>query len=427
MNRNFIDSYFFLLFSIIPIAIILGPAVSLINILLIDLSFILFLLYKKNYQFLSSKIVKLILLLCLYLIFNSIISQNFSIGAQRNFGFIRFGILFCAFNYFFYYHKSFHKILIVWAASLIILCLDVYIESYLGKNILGYGGVEYGGRLVSFFKDELIVGAYLNTFFLIITGYLFFINKKFLGKYRIIILTISIIFLIGIFLTGERSNSIKALLGFFIFYLICDNFKIKEKFFSIILIFVLLISLFYNSEFVRFRFGEQLVKPIYSMSLRVLNLHSSSEDTNVRESDRLENSIYIQIYKSGFSVFKNYPIFGVGNKNYRLETCNNSEINSFYWCTTHPHQIYFEFLAEHGLFGTIVLLLILFNLVFGKIRMIYDSKNYIQIGCFMFLFTNFIPFLPSGSFFNDTSLTFFWINLSLMYAVNKKTNIFFSK
>ena len=425
MNKKFIDSYFFLLFSIIPITIILGPAVSLINILLIDFSFIFFLLYKKNYQFLSSKIVKLILLLCLYLIFNSIVAQNFSIGAQRNFGFIRFGIFFCAFNYFFYYQKSFHKILIVWAASLIILCLDVYIESYFGKNILGYGGVEYGGRLVSFFKDELIVGGYLNTFFLIITGYFFFINKKSSIKYRYIILIIPIIFLVGIFLTGERSNSIKALLGFFIFYLICDNFKFKEKIYSITLTSIILISLFYNSEFVKFRFGDQFVKPIYIMSLKSLNLYSPSEYKKITPKNRLENSIYIQIYKSGFNVFKNYPIFGVGNKNYRLETCNNSEINSSYWCTTHPHQIYFEFLAEHGLFGTIVLLFILFSLIFGKIKKIYETKNYIQIGCFVFLFTSFIPFLPSGSFFNDTSLTFFWINLSLMYAVNKKTNIFF--
>ena len=424
MNRKFLDNYFFLLFSIIPITIILGPAVSLINVLLIDLSFILFLLYKKNYQFLSNRIVKLILLLCLYLIFNSIIAQNFAMGFLRNFGFIRFGIFFCAFNYFFYYHKSFHKILIVWTVSLIILCLDVYIESYFGKNILGYGGVEYGGRIVSFFKDELVAGAYLNTFFLIITGYLFFINEKSSGKYRNIILIISTIFLIGIFLTGERSNSIKALFGFIIFYVISDDFKTKEKLFSTLLIFVIVISFFSNSEFLKFRFGEQLVKPIYSMSLRILNISSSSKE--IKDKNKFENSTYIQIYKSGFSVFKNNLIFGVGNKNYRLETCNNIKNNSSYWCTTHPHQTYFEFLAEHGLLGTIVLLLILFNLIFGKIKRIYESKNYIQIGCFIFLATTFIPFLPSGSFFNDSNLTFFWINLSLMYAVNKKTNIFFS-
>ena len=37
----------------------------------------------------------------------------------------------------------------------------------------------------------------------------------------------------------------------------------------------------------------------------------------------LSNNIYIKHYKSGYAVFKNYPLFGVGNKNYRIETNNN--------------------------------------------------------------------------------------------------------
>ena len=73
------------------------------------------------------------------------------------------------------------------------------------------------------------------------------------------------------------------------------------------------------------------------------------------------------IYKSGLQVFKNNIWFGVGNKNYRIETCNTlaSEGSSLrlryedkdftdYWCTTHPHQIYIEFLSEHGLLGTLI-------------------------------------------------------------------------
>ena len=102
MNNKILNSYFLLLFSFIPASIIVGPAVSLINILLIDLSFIFLILYKKDYKFFSNKTVKLIIFLFLYLIFNSIISKDFSMSASRNFGFIRFGILFLAFNYFFF-------------------------------------------------------------------------------------------------------------------------------------------------------------------------------------------------------------------------------------------------------------------------------------------------------------------------------------
>ena len=115
----------------------------------------------------------------------------------------------------------------------------------------------------------------------------------------------------------------------------------------------------------------------------------------------------------------------MGNKNYRVETCSN-EKNSKYFCNTHPHQIYFEFLAEHGFVGGVTLLFILFNLIFGKIKIILNSKNYLQLGCLIFLTTSFIPFLPSGAFFSDYSLTIFWINLSIMYSVGKKTNVYIS-
>ena len=213
MNSKILNSYFLFLFSFIPASIIIGPAVSLINILLIDFSFIFLIFYKKDFKFLSNKTVKLIIFLCLYLILNSIIAKDFSMSAYRNFGFIRFGILFLAFNYFFYNKDFINRVLIVWILTLSILTLDTYLESILGRNILGYGE-EYGRRIVSFFKDEPIVGGYINGFYLVLIGYLFYLNDKIVNKYRNIILIYSIFFLIAIIVTGERSNSIKAIFGF---------------------------------------------------------------------------------------------------------------------------------------------------------------------------------------------------------------------
>ena len=95
-----------------------------------------------------------------------------------------------------------------------------------------------------------------------------------------------------------------------------------------------------------------------------------------------------------------------------------------YRCLTHPHQIYIEMLSEHGIIGTAIILLIIFYLMFRIIRKIIDSKNFIQVGCFAYLLINFVPLLPSGAFFNNFNLTLFMINFSLMYAVNRETNIF---
>ena len=419
MNNKILNTYFLLLFSFIPASIIIGPAVSLINILLIDFSFIFLILLKKDYKLLSNKTIKLIIFLFLYLIFNSIISQDFSMSVNRNFGFIRFGILFLAFNYFFYNKDFVNKVLIVWILTLSTLSLDTYIESIYGRNILGYGEA-YGARIVSFFKDEPIVGGYINGFYLAIIGYLFCLKNKISNKYKYIILIFTIFFIIAIVLTGERSNTIKALFGFLIFYFFNDFFKFKEKFFFILVMFLTLGFLLSSSNFLKTRYVGQFFEPImYSFKS-----DEKKKNYEIDESYKsFNNNLYYRLYKSGFAVFKNYPIFGVGNKNYRVETCLN-EKNSKYICTTHPHQVYFEFLAEHGFLGSMILLFILFNLVFSKIKMILNSKNYLQLGCLVFLITSFIPFLPSGAFFADYNLTIFWINLSIMYAVGEKTNVY---
>jgi len=415
MNSKTLNYYFLFLFSFIPASIIIGPAISLVNILLIDISFIFLIFYKKDFKFLSNKTMKLIILLCLYLVFNSIVAKDFSISANRNFGFIRFGILFLAFNYFFYNKSFINRVLIVWITTLFILSLDTYIESFFGQNTLGYGE-EYGQRIVSFFKDEPIVGGYINGFYLIIIGYLFYINKNTSNKYKYIILIFSIFFITAIILTGERSNAIKAVSGFFLFYFFTDFFKFKEKIFSIILLILLFTFLFNTSNFLKLRYGGQFFKPIISV-FQVNN--------ELNKKNKLKDNLYIRLYQSGFEVFKKYPVFGVGNKNYRVETCSN-EKNSKYLCSTHPHQIYFEFLSEHGLVGSMILFFILFNLIFSKIRIIINSNNSLQLGCLIFLTTSFIPFLPSGAFFADYNLTIFWVNLSIMYSIGEKTNVYTS-
>ena len=58
-----------------------------------------------------------------------------------------------------------------WTFIFIFFVFDVYIERFTGSNIFGWGIKEINGvtqpdgnRIVSFFKDEPIAGAYLNGF-----------------------------------------------------------------------------------------------------------------------------------------------------------------------------------------------------------------------------------------------------------------------
>ena len=140
------------------------------------------------------------------------------------------------------------------------------------------------------------------------------------------------------------------------------------------------------------------------------------------------NNEYFNIYKSGYEVFKNYKYFGVGNKNYRIETCKTEYLDKkkkeTYYCTTHPHQIYFEFLSEHGLVGSLILLFIFYQLIFSKIREAFKNQYHISMGSLIYLIVTFTPLLPGGAFFGDYMLSIFMINLSIFYASNDKLNIF---
>ena len=248
-----INNYFLVLFSLIPISIISGSLISLSNILLIDISFLILITVNKDYSFLKSKPVKYLFLLYLYLIFNSLISTDREIGLARNLGFIRMIILFVAFNYFFNQKLFLKKVLYSWSIILCFILLDVFFESLNGKNIFGFGGGEYGGRLVSFFKDEQIIGGYINSFYLIIIGFLL---NEINFKNKNVIVFLSVLFLIGIFLTGERANTIRAFLGLIIFYLAYKEYGIKKKiifFTSIFVFFLLLIS---NSQFLKMRYEK---------------------------------------------------------------------------------------------------------------------------------------------------------------------------
>ena len=410
MEKQRFEGIYLFLISILPISIIVGPSISLLNILLIVIVFLVN--FKLDKIKLENKFLfYLLLILYVYLIFNSFISIDYKEGIFRNLGFIRFIILFIAINFIFTISKNNHKFINFWSVVILIVVFDSFIEFSFGKNLLGYGDDLYVDRIVSFFKDEPIVGSYLLGFNFIIVGYFFEKFYKQNLKLKLVLFLILFILVGCILITGERSNGIKSIIGLVIFLFLNNKIstKIKISIFLFSLIFVgLIIS---NSNYLKVRYGQQLFSQLFDNSQR---------------DQFIENNLYLKLYKSGLAIFKDNPIFGVGNKNYRVITTKNIEakINDKYVLNTHPHQIYIELLSEHGLVGSIILLSIFFYLIFKYLKIIILSRNSIQLGCFVYLIINFLPILPSGSFFNDFSSTLFWINLSIMYACNKKTNIF---
>lgn len=409
MINKLTDKYFLFLFCSIPVSYLLGSAISLANIILINISFIILVICRGDYKFLKSEPIKYLLILYIYLIINSYLSIDRSINIFRNFGFIRFIILFAAINYFFKNENFYTKVFKFWLFIILIVSLDTCIEQFTGKNIFGFNygerfhnGEPFFSRVVSFFKDEAVVGGYFLGFYFMLSGFLFdkLNDKKIIIPYIIMIIILGVIIL-----TGERSNSIRALLGFILFIIFLKKINFKKKIILIIAIISLIIFFISNQTYLKIRFLSN-IKSIFT-----------------------SHTIYFDIYKSGIQVFKNHKLFGVGNKNYRVETCRETNIfkaknSENYICQNHPHQIYIELLSEHGLIGSFLILFVLFKLIFSKIFNTFFNNNYVKIGSLIYITTMFIPLIPSGAIFGDFLLTLLMINISIFYALDKNTNIF---
>ena len=134
---------------------------------------------------------------------------------------------------------------------------------------------------------------------------------------------------------------------------------------------------------------------------------------------------YFAHYDASIKIFKNYPLLGVGNKNFRIECrkdkyFNNKILFSKNRCSTHPHQVHFELLSEHGLIGYFIILFILIRFIIRNINHYRIKRDYFNLNCIFILSLFFVPLLPGSGIFGTFNGTLFWIVFSLSNLRLKK-------
>ena len=405
-NKSFEDKYLFIFFSIFPITFLLGNLLINLFLLLINIIFLIK-LFKKKYDFnLENKILfySLIFLFLSFLI-NLLFSDNFRLTYLRVLKFILiFGSILSFRQLILIYEQNeLKKLYCLWSLTFSIVFFDIILELIFKKNIMGMSAI-IPGRIASFSGNEMTIGHYFSAFSLFALSY-FHLNfkKKNFG------ILIAIIFIIISFLIGERSNFVKTTISISLFILIVYEINLKYKLLSlssIIIVFVLILN--FNENY-KIRYFNQFAKIL------------TKEGINYY----LDNSIYGAHYNVAKEIFKDNPIFGVGIKNYRIESFskkyddldhkeNNKRGN------THPHQTHYEFISETGLFGYSAFLTFII-VSFGLFLKSYKKdKNLYQLSGMIYVLVALIPLLPSGSFFSTYTSGLFWINYAVMAGYIKK-------
>ena len=391
-----------------PISLLISSGVMEVNIIILIIFYLINCFVNKDFNFLKNKYFILLSILWIFLIINCIFSQNFNLSFSRSFFFFKYILLIYAINFVICDRKKLNFIILFWSIVLLIVGFDIFFEYINKKNIIGFHSTTDPTRIASFLGKELKIGHFVLGFLFLSTGYYFEKFNKKSAYYKIPGYILLFFLILAIILTGERSNTIKSLICFFLFIIFSKEKLIKYKKATIILIISLLCLSYSISDRLKFRF-DTYYKPIKEVGL-------------INTIKLIKHGAH---YHTAIEIFKKYPVFGVGNKNFREECNNEKYFDSSYAyaaerCSTHPHQIYLELLSEHGIVGFVTILSIIFYILYKSFIICLRKLNLIHLGSIVFVASTFIPIIPSGSFFTSWGAAIFWVNFAIMISYNNK-------
>ena len=422
MKLNIINFASYLLI-LMPIFLITGPFLSDLSVIIIDFIF-LYLIFKKNeFNYFKNNVFWFLLSFNILISIRSLFAEDILFSLKSSLPYIRFSIFIFAICYFLSLKKelitNFSKVFLI---VIILICLDAIFQYLFGFNSLGFT-IDNKDKLNGFFGDEAVLGSYLIRLFpLVIVSYLTIFNeKKYTFKFYVLLLLVSFV----VFLSGSRSSLVLLIIFLFLISLLFSDLR-KKLVLSLIFGILILMSILPFSEKLRHKAYINFYNPIQTMFFPV-------EIYGVSKSDKkyyVFTPVYDSQYKTALNIFKNYKIFGAGNKMYR-KLCDRGDIYvNEYSCTTHPHNFYLQVLAENGLMGFIFILSLFIFVSFKLFKEIYlrnfkkqsnlDTRSLLLITG---IFINLWPLVPSGNIFNNwlSILIYFPVGFYLYYQNSKIT------
>ena len=412
-------SFASVLLILIPPALISGPFLPDLFIVLISLIF-LFILNKKSQLFtLRSNFLRLSLIFYFFLVLTSIFSDNFYESIKPSLTYVRFIFFSLAVVFILKNKKNFVKnFYLMVFITLIVLIFDGYFQFITGKNIFGFREHLRPDRLSGLFFEELILGSYLGKILPIFCTF-YVLNKDYFNRYYIFILVLLTYILI--FLSGERS----AFLTTTLYLIMITPFLIGIKktttlFLLIATIFAFLIS---TNKNIKSRYIDQMLMHTFGVATKATVFMPD----------------HIGLFTSAIDIFKKNIFVGGGVKTFRIN-CKNTvnekltELKISYpnivFCNTHPHNYYLQLLAETGIIGFLFVSIIFIKLFFDYLKQIYNlikkdksiKKEYVTIlsGLIIYIW----PLTTTGSFFNNWICSILFLQVGIyLYILQNESKI----
>jgi len=390
-----IQLYCFILF---PILLVTGPFLPDLSVVFISITFIFFSIKEKKYYFYNNVFVKFFIFWCLCIIFSSLLSENILFSLESSLFYVRFGLFSLGVWYIIEENKHALRFFFISLFSIFLfLIFDGYIQYLTDTNLLGYSYSDFrygdGKRLTSVFGEKSSLGKFL----VFLLPLFFALVLKIYPKNNLIILfSMSFLILIDVlvFLSGERTALFLLFLATSLIVILCTKLR-AIRFFTFIISILIIIFIGYKND----RVYERMV--VHTMDQINLN---SSDETPLRVFSIHHEAMYI----AAINMFEDKPILGVGTKMYRKLCDDDRYYYSSISCSTHPHNLYVQLLAETGVIGALPVIILylsisfyllrhFYRLLFRKTGLISDYQVCLLVAFVVILW----PFAPSNNFFNN--------------------------
>ena len=213
-----------------------------------------------------------------------------------------------------------------------LLSLDLLLQFFYGKNILGYEPWE--GRITGIFEHEAIAGAYLQKIFIFsLAGVAIIFNQKNSTNFLLSTLLL-IIIILGSYVASNRISFLILLVTIFILIAFFSIFR-KRLIISLFILLPIFFLIYQSDNQTNIKYKGFVYKIIKLSEIKKSNDIEiiNQEEILIKNSLPNHGKIFLTAYKS----FNDNKIFGNGLKSFRYK-CNNflKEENSL--CSTHPHN-----------------------------------------------------------------------------------------
>ncbi len=402
----------FWLIALLPVALIFSKFATNTIVGLISIFIIIFAFFTNKFEDFKNKYIYFFLFFWFYITVRSIFSDYPTFSLKSSLLYIRFIFLVYAFYYLNLYYEGFlKKLFYIFFISSIILVFDAYIQFIFGTNLIGYDkSMLENNRISGFFGKELVLGSYVMRFCFIIIALSSLINIKY--KKFLIILMLFITLHICL-VSGERTSFFLAIIGTISYFVMTYQISFKNKlliFFSVIILTLVTLKNF-----------EGLQKRMVNQTI-----HDLSTANNILMFSKGHSSHFM----TALNLYQDNKMFGQGSNLFRILCDDNEFYINDKGCSTHPHNFYYQILAENGLIGLSFLSIFYSSILFMVLKHCYYKyflrKRFLdeyKISITISLLVTFWPLAPSGNFFNSWLATIYFIQIALLFVGLKKNEI----